>query len=96
MKLPDPTAMANLLVAHYAVPDALTPGIVRYLHERIEPGGFLMAVLKNDLMEAAVRGDDRSIECLPGLARFLLNEAPVRSYGTPEKVAKWLASAENT
>ena len=40
------------------IPDYMRGGLRRYLAHGIEPGSFLSAVLRNDLIDACGRADD--------------------------------------
>lgn len=71
------------------VPRHLIAGLVRYIVEGVKPGDFLQAVLSNDLMKAAGRGDGQSIAGLKALCLFLYNDAPNACHGSPENVADW-------
>lgn len=61
-------------------PEKFRGGIQRWVEEGIYPGGFLTAVLENDLMEAMVRADEDSVQQLHSLIGFFYNEMPARSY----------------
>lgn len=93
MNMSDPVTMAAALENRYHVPAHLIPGLVRYLHDRIEPGSALGAVLRNDLREAVRRM--ATMESIRALVLFLDAEVSSRAYGSPEKVAKWLNHSEN-
>ncbi len=67
-------------------------GMERYLHDGILPGGFLRAVLCNDLKEALSRADDRSVMELPGIVSWLYSTAPMDCWGSPEAMNNWAAS----
>jgi hypothetical protein len=54
------------------------------------PGGFLTAVLENNLVEAVHRADSDSLKALPAIVAYVWEELPGNSWGTPEKVEKWL------
>jgi len=69
--------------------------LTRYLADHSPVGGFLTAVLKNDLMEACGRADDNNISALPAYAGFLYNYAPMECYGSPEKVRAWIEAGED-
>ena len=62
----------------------------RYLEHGLVPGHFLTAVLSNDLMEAAGRADDENRAALFDWVKWLYNEAPRGSFGSPEAVKAWL------
>jgi len=74
MKLVDPR------IAH------LIPGIERYVHNRIRPGGFMYAVLTNDLRQAVSMADADNINLLPEIVKYLYNEIPFCIWGSVEAV----------
>ena len=73
------------------VPAGLHEGLVEYIAERRPVGGFLTAVLCNDLRQAASRGDDTNRVHVSQLVCFLNNFAPATCWGSIEIVAAWLA-----
>jgi hypothetical protein len=80
--------MSNDAIEH------LIPSITRYTQARIPTGGFLKAVLSNDLREAILLADDVNIDLLPQIVRYIYNEVPSECWGSPEKARTWLASTE--
>jgi len=62
----------------------------RYVKNRIPTGGFLQAVLSNDLMRAVRKADHINIAKLPEICRYVYNEIPGNCWGSPEIVKKWL------
>jgi len=66
----------------------------RYANDHIQPGGFLTAVLSNDLKEAFGRADDENLVTLFEIVKYCYNELPANCWGSPEKVSKWLAARE--
>ena len=76
------------------LPEHMRDGVRAYIEKRVPPGGFLTAVLENDLMGACARADDTNIHCLPDFCRFLYNEAPHNCHGSPAKVKAWLREGE--
>jgi hypothetical protein len=76
------------------IPRHMMESMVRYMHDRIEPGGFLYAVVTNDLKGAVARADSTNIELIPVYVSFLYNEAPSECWGSNEKVGKWLSGRE--
>lgn len=64
--------------------------ILRYIDDRIEPGGFLTAVICNDLREAVGRADDGNLANLPAFVAYFYNEAPSNCWGSKEKMDAWL------
>jgi hypothetical protein len=65
-----------------------------YVKDRIPTGGFLYAVLTNNLMEACIRADERNQSQLPEIMCYIYNNLPTICYGSPEKVEKWINRTE--
>ena len=65
-----------------------------YVNNRIPTGGFLYAVLTNNLMEACIRADDRNKRQIPEIVGYIYNNLPIICYGSPKKVEKWLNRTE--
>jgi hypothetical protein len=55
-------------------------------------GGFLEAVLTNDLFGAVGRADSYNIETIPAICSYVYNELPSTCWGSREKVAAWSAA----
>lgn len=53
------------------------------------PGGFLLAVLENNLMEAMGRADSYNRATIFQICTFIYNELPHDCHGNPEKVQLW-------
>ena len=66
--------------------------IRRYVDHGILPGGFLQAVLRNDLRDALERADIRNIKILGAYVSYLMNEVPAACWGSPERVECWLGA----
>ncbi len=64
--------------------------IDQYVEQRIPPGGFLYAVLANDLFEAVAKADDINIHCLNDIVKYIYNDTPSVCWGSPEAVKDWL------
>ena len=73
----------------YAIPSYMEYGLRAYINEGAIPGGFLLAVLENDLKGAINRADSSNLKNLVAYSYFLYNDAPADCYGSPEKVAAW-------
>lgn len=74
----------------YGVPSHLHEGLVQYCLEGRPVGGFLSYCLENNFAEALVRaGGDLNIDDLRSIAKWLWNEAPKRSWGSPQAVQSW-------
>ena len=75
----------------FSIPERMGDGISRYVESHIEPGGFLTAVIQNDLREACGRADDENLLNLPAFVAWFWNHAPSACWGSPERMASWLA-----
>lgn len=62
----------------------------RYVDHRIETGGFLRAVLENNLREACGRADEDNAASLFQIVAYCYNEIPGSCWGSPERVKSWL------
>lgn len=71
-------------------PGDLSEELRRYIERGIPPGSFLMSFLCNDLMHAVLCADDKNLLLLKEIALWFTKYAPVESYGSTEKVARWL------
>ena len=78
------------------IPPRLINGLVRYRDRHIATGGFLRAVLENDLQDAAIRADPESLLCLPELIYWIHAELPHESRGSRKLVGEWLATGPTT
>jgi hypothetical protein len=75
---------------NYGTIDHIVPTLDRYVLNHIPTGGFLEAVLSNDLKEACARADSQNRYLLFEIVSYLYNEVPSACWGSPEKVQKWL------
>jgi len=73
------------------LPPHMQEGTEGYVERGVNPGGFLYAVLTNDLINAAGRADTINLLYLDKWARWLFNEAPSTCWGSKERVAAWIA-----
>ena len=64
----------------------------RYASYGVPVGGFLTAVLSNDLMDAIGRADDYNRLTIAEICRYVCNELPTRCRGSREAVKKWIES----
>lgn len=65
----------------------------RYIDHKIPPGGFLQAILCNDLKEAMGRADGSNRRRVFEYVEWLYNFAPASCWGSPEKYRAWLNEA---
>lgn len=73
------------------VPCHIREGFMMWMEQRIPPGGFLQAVLVNNLSESMGRADDINRGRLWNICNFLYNYAPYDCWGSRQKVFDWCA-----
>jgi len=56
------------------------------------PGGFVTAVLENDLMGAMSRADLSNAAAIDAITKYVYNHLPAACWGSPEKVREWRQS----
>lgn len=71
------------------VPEHVAEGLIAYVRHGRPVGGFLTAVLCNDLKEAVGRADEQCLDNLVAIVGWLYNEAPAACWGSLEKVNAW-------
>ena len=72
-----------------AIPDRLLESLYKYFEYGCPTGGFLHAVLSNDLCETFGRADEESRLVVFDILTFLYNYAPASCWGSPETVKVW-------
>jgi hypothetical protein len=72
------------------VPEHLIEGLVNYATDHLRVGGFLQAVLANDLFLAVQRADAKSLASLPAIVNYVRNYLPFPCQGSAAKVHEWL------
>ena len=77
-----------------AIRPDIKAAIDRYVQQRTPVGGFLTAVLENNLTEAFARADDYNRETLFDIVSYCWNDIPAVCWGSPVKVRKWLQGEE--
>lgn len=72
------------------VPTRVVDTLALYVKHGCEPGGFLYAVLSNNLAEAVAHGDTGNLAALADITKFVYNEIPSEAWGSQNKVNAWL------
>lgn len=73
------------------IPQSTRESIDRYIKHGIPTGGFLRAVMSNNLREAVVRADCYNMPALAEMVSYLYMDCPPDCWGSAEKVERWLA-----
>jgi len=63
-----------------------------YAEDRIRPGGFLTALLSNDLLSTFRQADKNNEPEIINIIFWVFWELPVGSWGSREKVEEWLGN----
>lgn len=85
--------MSDLRVNYETYPNQSNRGgVERYLEFGVPPGGFLTAVICNNLKEAVGRADDTNQALLVDIIGWWYNEAPAASWGSREHMDRWIVS----
>lgn len=71
------------------IPMNIKKSIDDYVDHGHPIGGFLHAVLCNDLFEASMRADEESLACLADICRYVFNFTPSPCWGSAQKVDEW-------
>jgi len=74
----------------HAIPPTIRESLDRYANEGCPTGGFLKAVLANDLMQAFAKADMDSMEAMPAIVGYVYNSMPSNCHGSYDIVAAWV------
>lgn len=72
------------------VPEHTKEALERYVHDGISPGGFLLSVLRNDLMGAYGRADNLNIKNMFAIVKYVYNDIPRSAHGSEEAIENWI------
>jgi hypothetical protein len=72
------------------VPEHDHCGIVRYVLHGIEPGGFLTAVITNNLKESMGKADLENRRALFNIVSWFYNHAPADCWGSAARMSAWI------
>lgn len=78
-------------IKYNSLPSTLRGGIQRYVDDRIRPGGFLDALLANDLKGTVMRADEQTRSELQDILFWCMENLPGPCWGGRKEVEKWLA-----
>lgn len=83
--------MKTIATNTYRIPERITDSILRYALYGVQPGGFVYAVLTNDLRRALFSADKETFNHIHDIVSFAFHELPGNCCGDIETVSKWLA-----
>jgi hypothetical protein len=74
----------------YNVPDHTQTALTDYIERGIPVGGFLHAVLSNNLFDAVNKADSQNLPVLKDLTNWVSTQAPTGSWGAEALVLRWI------
>lgn len=83
-------AMACREIDYSGLPIGLRREVADYIDRSVPPGGFIRAILCNDLMVAVLAADPDNARRLAQITRWFVDHAPVECWGDAGRVADWL------
>ncbi len=72
------------------LPEGLRYGMKIYLESGIRPGGFMTAVLTNNLFDAIGKADLENQAKIVEIVKWVYNEAPMDCWGSVDKMNAWI------
>lgn len=72
------------------IPQHMWESVRNYIEHGFAPGGFLYAVLTNNLADSFNKGDMLNAQSLGNYVRFMWWEIDSDAWGSPEKVDAWI------
>ena len=76
-------------LSDYSKISHMAPSLVRYVMGGSAVGGFLQAVISNDLKGAVNRADSGNLPLIPVVVCWLYNKAPSNCWGSVEAYDEW-------
>jgi hypothetical protein len=74
------------------IPQNMIDSLNKYETEHKETGGFLNAILENNLKETVYKADDNNKKIIPVYIHYIDNNLPAQSWGSKKKVDNWLSN----
>ena len=85
-----------MTINYSKLPEHMQEGARRYIEDGIEPGGFLTAVLSNDLKGAYVRADEENLAAMREWVNWVYWECPGVAQGSSKNVKAWIDAKQET
>lgn len=73
------------------IPSHMIEGLYNFVELGLEPGGFLTAILCNNLSEAFNRADEKNRDCMENWVQVMTWSIPGCCHGSVEAVKEWMA-----
>lgn len=72
------------------ISSSIFEGIENYVHEQLQPGGFLTAVICNDAQDMVKRASNLTFEEIKAVVIFFSMHVSSTLHGSQEKMESWL------
>lgn len=72
------------------IPEDIRDSLIRYVKHGLRTGGFLEAVLSNDLMDAYRRADRENLIMMPAIIAWIYSHVPTGAHGSRATYQRWL------
>lgn len=76
----------------HLIPEHMVMGVRLYLQYGVPPGGFLNALLTNNLVSSFAHADDVNLRCMKQWATWLYAHCPMNARGSQKIVDNWIKS----
>lgn len=73
------------------IPTHMQETIKRYVIEKVRPGDFLSAIIKNDLRNAIGHADSENLPLIKLYVQWFYNRAPMACTGSESAMNSWLS-----
>jgi len=71
------------------LPEHMQSSAKAYVDHGQIPGGFIKAVLQNDLVAAVSRADSKNEDAIKDWVMWMYNDIPSQAWGSEEAIAQW-------
>ena len=82
--------LAGMNINYTGLPESVRGCLKRYIEDKIQPGGFVTAVLSNDLFGAFGAADHINRPLVGDIVAWIYNNAPMGCWGSRKRVREWL------
>lgn len=72
------------------IPSHTAHTIQNYIVDRLQPGSFIRAVVRNNLMDAFSYADVENLEAIKEIVMYFYNYAPMECWGSEENYNNWM------
>jgi hypothetical protein len=79
----------------YNIPEHTQESLTNYIERGYKPGGFLTAVLCNDLFGSLSSADHLNKDCLEDIVRWIYMNLPPSMYKTENNINAWCQAVKN-